>query len=147
MIAWLKILVTKDPWLKLFSLALAVLVWFTVNSMANQRDVLPVRPRPLAHLEQRTFYNLPVLVVSSAEDNRNVHINPKTVQVTVEAEPNVLNGLQDHDIRVLVDLTGVEAAHDMRKRIEISTPAGVTRTRADPQEVQIVFPTNRPPVQ
>lgn len=140
MIDWFKELVLKDVWLKLFSLALAVLVWFTVNSMASQKEVLPVRPHPLIALDRRTFDKLPVLIVSSAEDTRTVHVNPKTVQVVVEGEARLLNSLRDRDIRVTVDLTGIEAAHDLRQRVEVSTPAGVAQIQIQPEEVQVVFP-------
>jgi len=36
-------------------------------------------------------------------------------------------------------LTGIKAA-ELRKRIEVSTPAGVTHVRVAPQEVEIIFP-------
>jgi YbbR domain-containing protein len=140
MIAFLRELIFKDIWLKLFSLGLAVLVWFTLNSMANQKEGFVPRPSPLQTLEQRTFSNVPVAVVSSADDSRAFHINPKQVDVTVAGEPQAIKNLYNHDIRVLVDLTGIEAAHDLRKRIEVSTPAGVTRVRVEPEEVQVVFP-------
>lgn len=140
MIAWLKTLLLRDVWLKLFSLGLAVLVWFTVNSMANEKDSLPVHPLSLVPLAQRTFTHLPVVIMSSAQDTRLVHVNPKEVEVTVEGEPGVLNRLYDRDIRAIVDVTGIEAAHDMRTRIEVSTPPGVTRLRVDPEEAQVVFP-------
>jgi len=142
MIAFLRELVFKDIWLKLFSLGLAVLVWFTLNSMANQKDALTPHalPLPLQPIETRTFANVPVAVVSSADDSRAFRINPKQVDVTVAGDPNVVKSLYNRDIRVLVDLTGIEAAHDLRKRIEVSTPAGVTRVRVEPEEVQVVFP-------
>lgn len=141
MIAFMRELVFKDIWLKLFSLGLAILVWFTLNSMANQKEGLTPRSLPLQQMEQRTFSNVPVAVVSSADDSRTFHINPKQVDVTVQGEPNVIKSLYNHDIRVLVDLTGIGAAHDLRKRIEVSTPAGVTRVRVEPEEVQVVFPS------
>lgn len=141
MIASLRELVFKDIWLKLFSLGLAILVWFTLNSMGNQKDGLAPRQQlPLRPTERRTFSNVPVAVISSADDSRTVRINPKQVDVTVEGEPNALKNLNNREIRVLVDLTGIEAAHDLRKRIEVSTPAGVTRVRVEPEEVQVVFP-------
>ncbi len=143
MIVWLQNLVLKDVWLKLFSLVLAVLVWFVVNGMDVQKEALSGRPRPLRALDRRTFRNLPIIVMSSAEDARVVHVNPKEVEVTVAGEAKVLNRLLDRDIRVIVDLTGIEAAHDLRKRVEVSTPAGVTRVNVDPDEVQVVFPANR----
>lgn len=132
-------LIFKDLWLKLFSLALATLIWVTVN-IAIQNQVAPVTSLPLAKPERRTFSDLPVIIMSSAEDTRSAHVNPKEVEVTVEGDAKVVKSLYSRDIRVVVDLTGIEAAHDMRKRIEVSAPAGVTHLTVDPQEVQIIYP-------
>jgi hypothetical protein len=89
---------------------------------------------------ERTFSNLPVVILSSAEDARNLKVNPKEVEVTVKGDPKIVNALSGKEIRVLVDLTGIGAAHDLRKRIEVSTPAGVTQVAVEPQEVQVVYP-------
>lgn len=139
MTSLLENLIFRDFWLKLFSVALASLIWVTVN-IAIQNQIAPVTSLPLLKPERRTFSNLPVVVMSSAEDTRTAHVNPKEVEVTVEGEPKVVKSLYSRDIRVVVDLTGVEAAHDMRKKIEVSAPAGVTHITVDPQEVQVVYP-------
>jgi YbbR domain-containing protein len=135
---FLRELLTKDLGLKLFSLALALMIWTTV-SVAIQKEVSPVTSLSLVSSE-RTFLNLPVVILSSADDVRNLKVNPKEVEVTVQGDAKTLNMLSSKDIRVLVDLTGIGAAHDLRKRIEVSTPAGVTHVRVDPQEVQVVYP-------
>ena len=138
MIAFLHHLVFHDFWLKLFSLVLAVLIWFTV-SLAIQKETSPVPPL-IRNMAQRTFLRLPVVVLSSAEDVREIEINPKEVEVTVEGEPRILQNVQSKDIRAIVDLTGIKAA-ELRKRIEVSTPAGVTHVRVAPQEVEIIYPS------
>ncbi len=135
---FLRDLFFTDFWLKLFSFALAVLCWFTVD-LAVKNDVTPGAPLSLTPY-RRTFPNLPVVVLSSAEDVRSARVNPKEVEVTVEGERRILEKLQSREIRVLIDLTGIEAAHDLRKRIEVSTPAGVTHVKVDPEEVQVSFP-------
>ena len=43
----------------------------------------------------------------------------------------------------MVDLTGVGTARELRKRIEVSLPAGVTCMRVAPEEVQVIFPPDR----
>jgi hypothetical protein len=132
MIPLLHKLVLKDFWLKLFSLALAVLIWFTVNTALS-----------LGPGGQRVLAGLPVVTVvtaSSAEAARSFSVNPKTVSVTVQGDPRILSILQKKDIRVLVDLTGLPAAHNLRRPVEVSTPAGVTYVRVDPEEVEIVSP-------
>ncbi len=141
MIPTLRNLIFQDLWLKLFSLALAILIWFTVN-FSTKNDFLPVASLSLSPRQQRTFPNLPVLVVCTAEDVRSFRVTPKEVQVTLEADAKTLQRLQEKEIRVLVDLTGIGAAHDLHKRIEVSAPAGVTHVRVDPEEVQITFPPN-----
>ncbi len=134
----LRKLLLQDLGLKLFSLALAVLIWFTV-SVAIRKEVSPAAPLT-ALLSERTFLNLPVVVLSSAEDVRDLKVNPKEVEVTVQGDAKTIEALRSQDIRALVDLTGIGAAHDLRKRIEVSTPAGVTHVRVDPEEVQVVYP-------
>ena len=134
MITFLRNLVLEDFWLKLFSLVLAVLIWLTVT-FASQKDV---RDRSARVLE-----DLPVTILASAEDVRNFKVSPSEVEVTVQGDPKTLQNLQSKDIRAMVDLTGVEAARDLRKRIEVSVPAGVTHLRVAPEEVQVIFPPDR----
>jgi YbbR domain-containing protein len=139
MIAFLRHLIFNDFWLKLFSLALAVLIWITV-SLAIQKEVSPVAALTLTNSERRTFANLPVVVLSSASDVRTFKVNPNEVEVTVEGDAKRLQNLQPKDIRVIVDLTGIESTRGLTKRIEVSTPAGVTHILVAPQEVQIIIP-------
>ena len=135
---FLRNLLLEDAWLKLFSLALAVLTWVTVW-FAIQKGVSPVATA-MSNLKDVTFFNLPVVVLSAAGDVHAFKVDPKEVQVTVQGETRVLGNLKSRDIRVMVDLTGVEPVGDVRKRIEISTPPGVTHVRVVPQDVLVIFP-------
>ncbi len=142
MIGFLRHLIFKDFFLKLFSLALAVLIWVTI-SIAIRNEVSPIGTLTL-NLDQYTFPGVPVTVLSSAADVRNYHVNPKEVDVTVQGDPRVLRKLQTKDIRALVDLTGVsEGQGDLVEHIEVSTPSGVTHVRVVPSEVRIIFPGQR----
>ncbi|HWX19807.1 MAG TPA: CdaR family protein [Candidatus Binatia bacterium] len=139
MIAALRKLILQDFWLKLFSFVVAVLIWFTVNiALKNEGSLASLS---LVPPEQQVFSNLPVVVLSSAEDVRSVHVNPKEVEVTVQGDPKLLKTLKAQDIRVLLDLTGIGAAQALRKRIEVSTPPGITHVRVYPEEVQVFFPS------
>jgi YbbR domain-containing protein len=137
-IVFLRQLVLKDTLLKLFSLALAFLIWYIVASAIEQQGS-PVKNFSLLN-ERRTFYNLPILVLSAAEDVRSFKVSPGEVAVTVEGDPQRVGKLQSADIRALVDLTGIEAGHGLRKRIEVSTPPGVTHVLIEPPEVEVVLP-------
>jgi YbbR domain-containing protein len=125
-------LVLEDGWLKLFSLVLAVLIWLTVT-FVSKKDVWT---------DTRVFQNLPVVILASAEDVHNFTVSPAAVEVTVQGDPKTIQYLESKDIRAIVDLTEVRATRDLRKRIEVSVPAGVTHMRVEPNEVQVLFPTN-----
>lgn len=139
MIDFLRHLFLKDFWLKLFSFALAALIWFTVNIAIN-RETAGAPALSLTPTEEKVFSALPVVVLSSAEDVRTVRVNPKDVEVTVQGEPKLLKDVRAKDIRVLLDLTGIPAAHDMRVRVGVTLPAGVSLSRVNPEEVQVAFP-------
>ena len=133
MTAFLRKLLLENFWWKLFSLALAVLIWLIV-SFASHKETKPV---------QRTFSHLPVLILSATEDVHHFKVNPVEVEVTVQGAPRTLQGLGNKDIRPLVDLTGVGVARELRQRVEVSVPAGVMLTHVVPNEVQIIFPPDR----
>jgi YbbR domain-containing protein len=143
MIAFFRRLFFHDFWLKLFSLVLAVLIWLTV-SFAIQRGGGATQPPVLGlNFKQRPFVGLPVVLLSSAIDVHEIRVEPKTVDVTVQGDARTIDRLQPSDNRVLVDLTGIEAARDLRKRIDVSTPPGVSHVRVIPSEVQITIPQKR----
>jgi hypothetical protein len=49
-------------------------------------------------------------------------------------------GLRADQVHALVDLTDIEAARDLRRRVDISMPAGVTLVNVEPAEVDVVIP-------
>ena len=138
MIIFLRDLFFHDFWLKLFSLALAVLIWLTV-AFAIKKEGSPVVALTVP-LQEMAFSNLPVVVMSSAQDVRSFKVSPDQVEVTVQGETKTLRGIQAKDIRVIVDLTDIEAAQALKKRMDVSMPPGISLVRVVPSEVQVVFP-------
>jgi YbbR domain-containing protein len=142
MIHLVRNLLLRDFWLKLFSLALAVLIWLTV-SFAIRKEVSPATALASARTEERTYYNIPVKVMSTASDSRGFKVSPTEVQVSVRGESRLLEKLQGDDIRAIVDLTGIEAARALSKRVEVTTPAGISFLRVVPNEVDVIVPPKR----
>src|SRR5690349_9431836 len=134
--------VIKDLGWKLFSLALAVVIWLVVQTIRSDSPVATAG-NPLSAWTTRTFTNLPVLVVSAAADVREFKVNPNTVDVTVSGQPGIIAVLSEKEIHVTVDLTDIEAARNLRKRIDVSTPTGVTFVRVTPADVDVVVPPRR----
>jgi len=138
MIQFLREMVFKDVMLKLLSLFLAILTWIALSSI--QRESSPAGTVSL-YSRNLTFSNVEVAILSSASDVHDYRVEPKTVEVTVEGDPKVLQRLASKDVRAMVDLTGLESGTDVRKRIELSTPAGVKHVQVNPKEVRVIFPT------
>ena len=133
---FLRDLILKDIWLKLFSLALAVLIWFTVSIAIRNENALN---NGLAAQPPRTF-SLRVNLLSSTADVHAFRANPEFVEVTVRGETGSPQELQARDIHVLADLTGVDPTRNARRRLEVSAPPGVEIVRVIPADVEILTP-------
>jgi YbbR domain-containing protein len=139
MIAFLRHLFLHDALLKLFSLALAILIWLTINFAIGRNEDRPAVPVPsfVPHPVQQASFVLPVMVLSPGDNPREIKMDPKEVEVTVEGDPKVIRALQKNDLRAIVDLSGIESAQGLVKRIELSKPAGVSELRTVPSEVKL----------
>jgi hypothetical protein len=140
MIHFLRNLVLRDLGLKLFALALALLIWATVQ-FAIRKEIAGVTPSGPQVLH--TFHGLPVLVVSAAADVRAFRVNPSHVDVTVRGEQEVIEKLADRDVRITVDLTEITSARDLRKHVDVATPPGILLVRVTPPDVDVVIPPRR----
>ena len=134
----------KDLGWKLFSVFLALSIWLTVHKILEESAPPPVvappsPPSPVA----ATFTNLPVLIVSAAADVREFHVTPNIVTVTVSGQPEIMATLQANQVHALVDLTDIEAARNLQRRVDITTPTGVTLVKVNPAEVNVVIPAQR----
>jgi hypothetical protein len=118
--------------------ALAIVIWLIVQTIRNEAGT---GVNPLGAMMTRTFNDLPVLVVSAAATVREFEVKPKVVQVTVSGGPEAVAALQESEIHVIVDLTDIEPAENLKKRIDVSVPMGVTVVRVIPADADVVVPT------
>ena len=126
----------KDLGWKLFSLFLAVAIWLTVNHILREAD----KPSRAGTGNPVTYGNLPVSIVSAASDVHLYSVVPGSVSVTVSGSPETIAVLQANQIRVMVNLTGIESAKDLNRRVDVSVPWGVTLVRVEPQKVGVIMP-------
>ena len=127
----------KDLGWKLLSVVLAVVIWLTVNKILGESGS---STESAIGDKQTTYDDLPVLVVSAASDVRDFHVMPPAVTVTVSGAPNVMAVLQANQIRAVVDLTGIESARKLRRRVDISLPPGVRLVSFNPSTVEVLVP-------
>ncbi|PWU19435.1 MAG: hypothetical protein C5B50_06585 [Verrucomicrobia bacterium] len=136
MIGFLRNLVLKDLLLKLFSLAMAILIWLLV-SIANPQQ--QSNAGALGAVQAgRTFYNLPLSIMWATNQTRQFLVSPREVEVTVRGDTNALEKLQPADLRAMVVLSGTESAGAMSKKIEVAAPPGVTYVHVVPPEAQLM---------
>jgi hypothetical protein len=128
--------ITKDFWWKLFSLILAVVLWVTVYKIREE----PVVPAAVAGVPL-TYGSLPVLVVSRTSDVRDFRVVPGTVAVKVTGPSDVMAVLQANQIHPVVDLTDVATESNLKRRVEVSAPPGVTLVSVVPAEVDVRSPS------
>ena len=126
----------KDFGWKLFSLLLAAGIWLTVHRILLESP----GPTALGGTSSLTYDNLPVLIVAMASDVHLYRVAPNTVSVTVRGSPDAIAVLQANQIRATVDLTDVESARELKRRVDVSVPSGITLVSVEPAKVGIIIP-------
>ena len=126
---------TKDWAWKLFSLLLAAGIWLAVHNIIEPRNPAGVRTAGPV-----TYGNLPVFIVAAASDVHLYHVLPDSVSVTVSGPPEVIAVLQANQIRATVDLTDIDSAKDLKRRVDVSVPPGVTLVNVEPARVGVLIP-------
>ncbi len=126
---------TKDLSWIIVSLLLAVAIWLTVYKIREEPETAVARG------VENTYGNLPVHLLSAAADVHDYRAAPGTVAVTVSGPPNAMAILQADQIHAVVDLTGIESSHDLRRPVEVSVPIGMTLVRVEPLEVGVIVPS------
>ena len=128
--------ITNDFWLKMLSLALAVLTWLAVSKLFLEKGEIS----PFAQVDEQRFVNIPIMVKLHAEDAREVTVRPTAVQVWVRGDRKLLDNLTAKAVEAEIDLTGIESARLLQKKIEVRLPSGLVCTRVIPDEVEVIVP-------
>lgn len=128
----LRQIILHNFWLKLFSLMLAILVWFAVEF--GMQSGLRVMTNPITNPIQRETLRLRVSVLTQPGDARVFRVLPEYVNVTLEGEAAVLRDfLRKEDISVYVDLNVIRHNEKSAQRIRVQVPDGVVVIEVKPQ--------------
>ena len=118
---------------KLASVAMAILIWITINS--NTQDSFTWIE--IHGSNDAVSRRLPVTVITTASDMRGFVITPSHVEVTLRGKPAVLNNLNLSDVQVFVNLTDVKDLKSFRRKVIAHTPPNVLVVKLDPEEVAV----------
>ena len=126
----------KDWAWKLFSLFLAVAIWLTVH-----RILEPEETSLTGRTSTVTYENLAVHIVASAADVSLYRVTPSVVKVEVSGPPDVMDQLQESQVRAVVDVTSNMTSHAAGSGpVNIITPPNVTLMEVEPAVVLVVPP-------
>jgi hypothetical protein len=88
---------------------------------------------------------VPVALVSKSGDVQDYRAAPPMVSIKVSGPPQVMAVLQGNQIRPFIDLSDLDpTSKNLRRRVEVSTPPGVTLVSVDPPQVGIIVPQKNP---
>ncbi len=129
----LRDVIFSNFWLKIFSLALAVLIWFTIRSNLPSEIKSPGEAEGIGGT--RHFIR-PITVRTGLPGPVELRAKPDEVNITVSGDPTALNGLTEKDIQAFVE---IEDIHDLRGLypIQVTTPKGITPVRVLPYAVRV----------
>jgi YbbR domain-containing protein len=128
-------LISKDFWLKLFSLALAVVIWTTVKIAISHEGTLAVDAT--TPVSTNTFSRLPITVLKSMSDLRVFKVVPSEVVVEVSGTEADLQSLRSASIQVFVNLTDARDTPGLDKKVQVLLPKGFKTERIRPTTVRI----------
>jgi hypothetical protein len=134
MILFVRNLIVNDIWLKLFSLALATLIWFGVD-FSISKEVSPWATL-IGRKVDEAVITVPVFAPTGI---RNVSVDPDSVQVTLRGDPKLLEALKQRpaNVHAQVNLSDVRFAEGLLLPVEVVLPQGVMYTRIDPEKVEV----------
>lgn len=126
----------KDWGWKLFSLLLAVIIWFTVHRILQGTAI----ESGTAGANLVTYGNLPVDVISTRADVREYRPLQSTVTVTVSGPAEAIGKLQANQIHAIISLSDLDSVNDTKQRVEVSVPAGITVISVKPESIGVIAP-------
>lgn len=143
---------SEDIWWKLASLALAVMIWVAVSPAIKPREAREsgtdrVGQKALAifspgeNKRTRTLRDLPIVLVTRADDPRGFIVSPSTAAVTVTGLESAVDQLTAQDVEVFVSLKDVVDATDLRKTLQVRSLGSVTVDKIVPPDVQVKIVT------
>src|SRR2546426_12824800 len=123
----LRALVFNHPWLKLFSLILATLVWLAVWAGLPKKSGIE---------STRIFVGRPIQVLAASPDHPRVVLSPDHATVTVRGPEELIQGMKEEDVDAFVrlpDKRGISGPVPL----QVHVPAGASVTAVAPITTEV----------
>jgi hypothetical protein len=126
----LRTLILHNFWLKLFSLALATVIWLAIHYSIH--DELNENQSLTPH-----YIRVAVSVKTTPGDKRVFRITPDEVVVTAVGKDPVLFLATQKEIRVNLDLTDFKAKASLSEKLKASAPGDIIVLEILPSTVEV----------
>ncbi len=129
----LRNLILNNIWQKVFSLALATLIWFAIDSNLDRDRRWPsISYRNLQIRDLRR----PVILMTSPTNRRSFKVDPLEVDVSLSGDRSKLKDLDPEKVEAYVKLIDLTNAHG-QFTVEVNYPPDFTLERVWPTHVQV----------
>jgi len=126
----LRNLILHNFWLKLFSIALATVIWLAIHYSIHDEGNANKSLTP-------EYIRVPVSVRTISGDKRVFRITPDEVVVTAVGKDPALFQATQKDVRVNLDLRGFNAAETTSMRLKADAPADIIVLEILPATVEV----------
>lgn len=134
-----RVFLRENRWQKLFSVGLALLIWFTVRSTEGLR----VSNLEIGHT--RTYDPVSITVLTSAADLGRYRVTPEMVHVELRGDPEVLERLLPSEVEAYVNLVDLRAT-PQSVSLHVNPPPGTDLVSVSPARIQVDrLPDGTPP--
>jgi YbbR domain-containing protein len=128
-------LILRNFWLKLFSVALATVIWLSIHYGVENESTL--NRLGVNHLLAQEYIRVPVTVMTAPGDHRAFKIVPNEVFVIAMGEEAALRRAMNRNFKVTVDLTDFHSAQPTAMELQSEAPADVTVEEISPSMVTV----------
>ena len=121
----LRELILQNFWLKLFSLLLAILIWFAIRVFwieGGNRQPQSSIVNPIS----RQLFRLPVRVLNKPGDTRIFKVDPDEVSVSITGEAAVLRDITPRNIFIYVDVASMRSSRETNQQVKVDVPKEIT---------------------
>jgi YbbR domain-containing protein len=131
----LRNLILRNFWLKLFSVALATVIWLAIH-YGIHNDVA-LGPLSINRTLAQEYVRVPVTIRQRAGDSRVFRISPNEVIVVAVGEDVTLRQAAKKSLQVYVDLTDFESKDSSVEQLQSDAPADINVIEISPSAVTV----------
>ncbi|HEX4646631.1 MAG TPA: CdaR family protein [Verrucomicrobiae bacterium] len=122
-------------WWKLFSLLLAALTWFTIQTVL-ERDQTLVQS-PIITVSTREFPAVPIHLMATTHNTNRFRTIPPEVTVELSGGADMLKGLDVKEITAFVDVSEIGEEKLARRDVHVEPPRNLKIVGIKPPNVSV----------